>query len=72
MILDERTVETGAPLEWDTSYHDADGHPKHRFTTDETTIFQSAAGQALAEMARDVTLFHNKAAVIVPTNVPPA
>ncbi len=73
IILEERTVETGAPLEWVTSYHDADGRPKHRFTIDERTIFQSAAGQALAIMLNDPALFPNAAAVIVPmSNVPPA
>ena len=73
IILEER-AHSGAPIEWVTSYHDVNGQPKHRFTTDEQTIFQSAAQQALAVMVeiepdQEVP---DAASVIVPINGPPA
>jgi len=71
IILEDR-APSGAPLEWVTSYHDADGHPKHRFTTNETTIFQSAAKQALSLMAYPSREYTDEASVIVPTTGPPA
>ena len=66
IILEERTPN-GAPLEWITSYHDANGQPKHRFVTDEQRIFASAAEQALATFVVPDREFPKADAVIVPT-----
>ena len=71
IILEERTPN-GAPLEWVTSYHDANGQPKHRFTSGEQAIFASAVEQVLSVLVTPDREFPNAAAVIVPTTVPPA
>ena len=72
IILEERTVGTGAPLEWVTSYHDAEGQPKHRFTSGEQAIFGSAVEQVLSVLVTPDREFPNAAAIIVPTTDPPA
>ena len=66
IILEER-ARSGAPIEWVTSYHDADGRPKHRFGTDEQRIFASAAEQAVATFVVPDREFPKADAVIVPT-----